>query len=138
MLAGLARRPLETGETLLGLPAPVVLRGAALRFAGPEQALQQQPQEPDDWRIGVHAIAAADQRYRYGVLIEVDGESYRVRFDDSEKSVLVPVSGHAFDWVQPDGQALAKRAQKGKHLPRTIQAWISRWLSPHMRAQSRQ
>lgn len=86
-------------------------------------APQQQPQEPDDWRIGVRTIKAADQRYRYGVLIEVDGDSYRVRFDDSEKSVLVSVSGHIFDWVQPDSQALAKKAQKGKRATRVVR-WI--------------
>ena len=86
-------------------------------LAGAEQASQQPPPEPDDWRVGVCSDSGADQRYRYGVLIEVDGDCYRVRFDDSEKSALVPVSGHSFDWVQPDSRALAKQAQKGTHVP---------------------
>ena len=84
-----------------------------MMLAGPDQAPQQPPTEPDDWRIGVRNETGADRRYRYGVLIEVDGDCYRVRFDDSEKSVLVPVSGHSFDWVQPDSRDLAKQAQKG-------------------------
>ncbi len=91
------------------------LRGRCLVHAGPEEAPQQPPAEPDDWRVGVRANTGADQRYRYGVLLEVDGDCYRVRFDDGEKSVLVPAAGHSFDWVQPDSRALAKQAQKGKH-----------------------
>jgi len=88
-----------------------------MMLAGPDLAPQQQPQEPDDWRIGVRANAGADQRYRYGVFIEVDedSDSYRVRFDDSSKSVLVPIAGHSFDWVQPDSRDMAKQAQKGEN-----------------------
>ena len=87
----------------------------SMMLAGPDRAPQQPPTEPDDWRIGVRNETGAERRYRYGVLIEVDWDCYRVRFDDSEKSVLVPVSGHSFDWVQPDSRALAKQAQKGAH-----------------------
>ena len=92
--------------------------------AGPGGAPQQQPQEPDDWRVGVRADTGADQRFRYGVLLEVDGDCYRVRFDDSEKSVLVPVAGHSFDWVQPDSRALAKQAQKGEAAPLSSEAYM--------------
>ena len=74
--------------------------------------------------MGVCANTGADQRYRYGVILEVDGDCFRVRFDDGEKSVLVPIAGHSFDWVQPDSRALAKQAQKGKHAPLSSESWM--------------
>ncbi len=81
--------------------------------AGSWHAAQQAPLDPDGWRIGVRSHAGADERFRYGVFLEQDGECYRVRFDDAQKSDLVPIAGTSFDWVQPNSQMLAKQAQKG-------------------------
>lgn len=91
--------------------------------AGPWNAAEEAPTDPDGWRIGVCSHTGEDKRYRYGVYLEQDGDSYRVRFDDAPKSNLVPIAGTSFDWVQANSQMLAKQAQKGAPRHSQLSAW---------------